>query len=218
MRIKNVMSSFTEFSFDELPINEQEFVDYQSKYLDIRDRVTKQNESEKTSILNEIDFEIELIRRDEVNVAYILSLLVQLQKEDLEGTATTETKAKKEKAIKEMLNNQVALRSKKELIEKFIESHLPTITNPDVVTEKFDNYLEEERKDAIIKISKEEELDIEKLSRTIQNYLFTQKTPLNDEIVDIMLTQPKLLDRKKKIPRVITKIKDYVETFVSGFA
>ena len=62
------------------PIEEQEFKDYQSKYLDLRDKVKRSRSAEKTSVLDDIDFEVELIHRDKINVDYILRLLGRLKK------------------------------------------------------------------------------------------------------------------------------------------
>jgi len=72
MRTLNVLKTFTEFTFDDISINEQTFEDYKTQYLDLRDKVKRENAKEKVSILNDIDFELELIHRDEINVAYIL--------------------------------------------------------------------------------------------------------------------------------------------------
>jgi len=54
MRIKNILSAFTEFSFDDVYMEEQTFDDFKSKYLDLHDKVKHQKE--KVSILNDIDF------------------------------------------------------------------------------------------------------------------------------------------------------------------
>jgi type I restriction enzyme R subunit len=81
MRAINVLQSYTDFDWEDLLIDEQEFVDYKSKYLDLYEKVKRDNEKQKTSILDDIDFELELIHRDQINVAYILKLLAQLKGE-----------------------------------------------------------------------------------------------------------------------------------------
>ena len=53
----------------------QEFENYKSKYLDLYDKVRTATPREKVSILDDVDFEVELIHRDEINVRYILTLL-----------------------------------------------------------------------------------------------------------------------------------------------
>ena len=60
-------------------MDEQELNDYQSKYLDLYEKTKRDREKEKTSILDDIDFELELIHRDDINVGYILTLLENMQ-------------------------------------------------------------------------------------------------------------------------------------------
>ena len=79
IRIKNVLDCFTEFTFDDLPIDEQTFADFRSKYLDLYDKVRSETQKEKVSILDDIDFEVELISRDKINVSYIINLLMNMK-------------------------------------------------------------------------------------------------------------------------------------------
>ncbi|MDZ7726243.1 MAG: hypothetical protein U5L75_01545 [Candidatus Campbellbacteria bacterium] len=78
LRIKSSLETFAEFSFDDLEISEQEFYDYQSKYLDIYEE-RKSSEGEAESILDQIDFELELTVRDIVNFDYIIQLIAGLK-------------------------------------------------------------------------------------------------------------------------------------------
>ncbi|RRJ86885.1 hypothetical protein EG240_15820 [Paenimyroides tangerinum] len=132
--------------------------------------------------------------------------------------APTAEKKSQEKLIQDLLNSDLHLRSKKELIEKFIQKNLPLIENPDDVIEAFENFVEEERKEAIQEISKEEALDQDKLEHVIGEYLFTDKQPLREDIVALMIQKPSLKERSTKIERVTHKIYDFVNTFISGFA
>ena len=209
MRLKNVLTTFTEFSFDDLGITEQEFKDYQSKYLDIRDDVKK--EKEKVSILNDIDFELELIRRDEINVAYILTLLAKLA-----DSKKTKDQEQQRKTISDILTSDSQLRSKKELIERFIEENLPLVRDSDLVADEFENYWTIEKRKAVQLLSKEENLDYKKLVDVISNYLFTQKAPLRDEVIALMEVRPSLKERAKAAERITTKIIDFVEIFIDG--
>jgi type I restriction enzyme, R subunit len=64
IRSLNVSKSFTEFNFSDLNMDEQTFEDYKSKYLDIYDKTRLHNEEEGGSVVEEVDFELELIQRD----------------------------------------------------------------------------------------------------------------------------------------------------------
>ena len=213
MRLKNKLITFTEFSFDNLQMEEQTFEDYKSKYLDLYDKTKSDGKKELVSILDDIDFELELIHRDEVNVSYIMKLLTQLKDE----TSEQEHEKQKQKII-DIIAGESQLRSKRELIEKFINNHLPQIEDNDLVEEKFDEYLKEERKAAIQELSNEENLNQIVLEQVIGNYLFTNKTPLRDEIIATMQQRPSLKERASTTERITNKIINFVETFISGFA
>ncbi len=135
----NVLQSYTDFDWDDLPIDEQEFEDYKGKYLDLYEKVKRDTAKEKTSILDDIDFELELIHRDRINVAYILKLLSKLK-----GANTTEAQAQK-KAIIDLLGGDIKLRSKRELIEKFIDENLPHIVDEDTIEEEFEKYWQDQK-------------------------------------------------------------------------
>lgn len=209
MRLKNVLGTFTEFTFEDLPITEQDFEDYKSKYLDIRDIV--KNEKEKVSILNDIDFELELIHRDEVNVVYILNLLLKLK-----NATTKAEREKQEKVISDIMAADIQLRSKKELIEKFIEQNLPLITDNATLTDEFERFWNIEKLRAIEQIATDENLSFDKLQVLVGNYLFTQKVPLREDIIAVMNARPGLKDRAIITERILGKIIEFVEKFVDG--
>jgi len=210
MRLKNVMATFTEFDFADLSMEEQSFEDYKSKYLDLYDKAKSHNQVEKVSILNDVDFELELIHRDEINVAYILKLLAKLK------NATIEEQEQQKKAILEMMAGDAKMRSKRELIERFIQENLPNLEDSEDVSDEFDNFWTKERLLAFDKLSKDENLDAEKLQKVIGNYLFTEKPPMRDEVIGMMNTRPSLKERKTVAERVTEKILGFVEIFING--
>ena len=210
MRLKNVLATFTEFDFSDLSMGEQNFEDYKSKYLDLYDKAKSAHLKEKVSILGDVDFELELIHRDEINVAYILKLLAKLK------DSTEDEQEKQKKAILEIMSGDAQMRSKRELIERFIQENLPHIDDSDNIPEEFENYWSKERLLAVEKLSKDENLDAEKLQEVIGNYLFTEKQPLRDEIIGMMNKRPSLKERKTVAERVTIKILGFVETFING--
>lgn len=212
MRVKNVLTTFADFSFDDLNLSEQDFEDYKSKYLDLYDKVKSSTSKEQVSILEDVDFEIELIRRDDINVYYILRLLANYQ-----GA----TKAEKERikaTINNLLNSEIQLRSKRELIEEFINENLPEIQNSDEIPDEFDEFWSVKQKEAFAKLCKDENIPPEKVSEIIERFIFTQRKPLPDTIVEMLETKPKIRERKPIVERITDKIMDFVETFINGMA
>ncbi len=209
MRIKNILTAFSDFNWDDLEMTEQAFEDYKSKYLDLYEKVKNNNEKEKVSILEDVDFELELIHRDEINVAYILQLLIKLKANTQKDT----TKAEQE--IFKLLGSETTLRSKRELIEQFIRENLPLIEDAEQVEENFNQFWTTEQKKAFDKIVAEENLSAEKTAQLIENYLFAESEPLREAVLDLIQGEkPSLLQRKKVSDRILKRILDFVQTFM----
>jgi len=210
MRLKNVLTTFADFKWEDLVMNEQLFEDYKSKYLDLYDKVKTNHQKEKVSILEDVDFELELIRRDEINVAYILKLLANLKGKDQD---------KQRKEIIDLLTGEAHLRSKRELIEKFIIENLPQIDDADDIPEAFEKFWNEEQITAFKKICEEENLSTDKVEKIIESYLFSEREPLRDEVLDLIEgPSPTILERKNVGDRILSKIMRFVETFINGMA
>ncbi|MCO5248430.1 MAG: type I restriction endonuclease subunit R [Chitinophagales bacterium] len=211
MRIKNILTAFSDFKWEDLGMNEQLFEDFKSKYLDLYDKVKSNHQKEKVSILEDVDFELELIHRDEINVAYIIQLLIKLKSQTQKDT----TKAEKE--IFNLLGTEATLRSKRELIEKFILENLPVISDSDNITPAFEQFWNEEQQKAFSKIVQEENLSAPKTEKLIEDYLFAEREPLRDEVLELIEGEkPSLLQRKKLGDRILKRIVDFVETFING--
>ncbi len=211
MRVRNVLASFSDFKWDDVNMDEQDFEDYKSKYLDLHDKAKSGHDAEKVSILNDVDFELELIHRDEINVSYIIQLLVKLkanQKKEAEQVR---------KEIDNLLNTETQLQSKKELIEKFIKENLQGIDNTDDIPQEFEKFWNFEQDKAFLKLVSEENLSKERTQALIEHFLYSEKEPLRDEILDLLEgDRPTLLQRRPIGDRILSRIVDFVETFVNG--
>lgn len=215
MRLRNILSGFSSFSWEDLAMTQQEFEDYKSKYLDIYEstRTTSGEEEGGVSIINDVDFELELIARDEVNVAYILALLQQLRDESDELAATTPEHKQQVDAILGMLGKEVKLRSKRDLIEQFIHQHMPLIPKGGDVAATFRTYWSEEYKAAMQSLSEQEKLDYKGLQSVITAYKFTGHEPLRQEVIALLPEPPSILQRATIAKRIIGKIVKLVHTF-----
>ncbi|WP_026904258.1 type I restriction endonuclease subunit R [Pedobacter glucosidilyticus] len=213
IRLHKKMSHYTEFTWNDLDIEEQLFTDYTSKYLDLKERIPPQTK-EKTSILKDIDFELELIRRDTINVTYILQLLMKVK-----SNQTTQEKERLQKEIFNLLNTEVSLRSKRDLIEKFIQENLPHIKDADAIPEEFEKFWSEEQLIALKQLIQEEDLSEEKTEKLIENYLFAERQPLRNEILDLRKEgRPSVLKSKEIGDRILNRIISFVETFANGIS
>lgn len=210
LRAKNVLESYTDFSWAALGIDEETFIDYQTKYIDLYAKVKRENAKQKTSILNDIDFEVELIHRDIINVAYIIKLLAKLK-----GAKKSEREQQK-KAIMDLLGSDVQLRSKRELIEKFIDENLPKIEDADKIQEEFEQYWQDQKVLALAKLCDEEGLDKEQFKSLIDAYIFSGQEPLRDDVFKCLGNRPSILQAREIGERIINKMKEFVEVFEQG--
>ena len=212
IRLVSVSKSFTEFGFSDLNMDEQTFENYKSKYLDIYDKTRSKNDDEKESLVEEVDFELELIQRDDINVAYILKLLANLQR-DVKDDATQEDYQQKKASILELLDKEVQLRSKRDLIEKFIDDRLPTIEPEEKVEKVFQDFWNQERVEAIRQLCLEENLKEEAVKQMIANYTFSGKEPSREIVLSACREKPKLLERKAIFKRVVSQLLDIINKF-----
>jgi type I restriction enzyme R subunit len=210
LRNLNVLQSYTDFDWEDIQIDEQEFENYKGKYLDLYEKVKRDSKKEKTSILDDIDFELELIHRDRINVAYIIKLLAKIK-----NTKTSEAEAQK-KAIIELLGGDVIMRSKRELIEKFIEENLPRIADADKIEEEFEQYWQDQKVLALGKLCEEENLDKDQFNALIESYIFSGQEPIRQDVLNCLGNRPSILRAREIGERIINKMKEFVETFVQG--
>ncbi len=203
IRTKNILDVFSDFKWSDLLMKEQSFEEYKSKYLDMKPTATK----EKVSILDDVDFELELIQRDDINVSYILGLLGNYK------DASDEEKKKQKENITNLLNNNVNLRSKRELIEKFINENLMQIKDENNISEEFEKFWDKEKEKAYETLCKDENLDCVKVRAVVDKYIYEQRKPLKDEVAKTLNIKPRLLERKVIVPRVLDKIVDFVDKF-----
>ena len=130
------------------------------------------------------------------------------------------------KVILDAVAGEIELRSKRELIEKFIDSAMPNVDSamPNVdsaaeVPDCFEDFWEQERIAAFDQLVKEEQLDADKLKKVIERFVYTGEKPLPDpDIIELINRPLKLAERAPTRTRVLEKVVEHVETFISGIA
>ncbi|MFT6568280.1 MAG: type I restriction enzyme R subunit [Parvibaculaceae bacterium] len=217
IRLRNVLTSFTQYDPKDLDIDTQTFEDFKGKYLDIYDSTKQTSPNDAVSIVNEVDFELELIQRDEINVAYILALLSEAlaDQDSLDPKIKDASRAKK-KMVLDLLGSERQLRSKRELIEKFIEQHMPNLSQGESVKEAFDAYWDGEKAKALDDICQSEGLKVESFKAMIEEFHFSGKKPLQGTIVAALNEKPRILERKSVVERIVGKLLGLVNTFDDG--
>lgn len=205
LKLKNILSAFDKFAGNEI-LSEREYQDYQSVYIDLYEEIKKTKNTDKESINDDIIFEIELIKQVEINIDYILMKVAEYYKSN-----------KKDKEIlidiKKAINSSIELRSKKELIEGFIDR----VNSSKNVTDDFKKFVREEKEKDLEKVIEEEKLKPEETKKFIDNSLRdgTLKTTGTD--IDKLLPPVSRFgggNRAEKKLGVIEKLKVFFDKYL----
>lgn len=200
------LKTFNEFDLDngDTELNAQMFEDYKSKYYELYRKLS--NDKEKSSILNDITFSLELIQTDKINVSYILNLIRNI---DL----TNETQKLQDiENIERKLANSTDddLRSKTDLIKSFLKSILPTLKEDDSIDEALDKHMNIEREKEIEKFSEDNNINLDNLKEIIDEYEYSGIFP--DSLIGKSIDAPFL----KKIS-IIENIKVFISNLLKKY-
>lgn len=150
LRMRNLLVSFDEFMDKEL-LSERDLQDYLGRYQDLRDEWKRKRENgESTDIVDDIVFEIELIKQIEINIDYILMLVKKYHDSHGEDKEILVT-------IKKAVDASPELRSKKALIESFIAG----VNDIDDVMDVWHDYVIEMKEKDLVIIIEEERLKLD---------------------------------------------------------
>ena len=209
-------------------LTEQEFADFKSKYLDITVGVINPPASStpiagepqlpygNESMLEDIDFCLELLHSDVINVAYILELIAELNPDE-------ENYQQKRQAILDTMIKDAVMRSKSKLIDDFIREN---VDNDKVgfqqakadgsmdLESRLTNYISTARNKAIHDLAVIEGIDEEALTKYISEYDFLQRE--KPEIIKNAIKAKKglkLMERTTMLKRVVNQLRDIINTF-----
>lgn len=226
---------YDEFEEDaaDLGMTEQQFMDFRSKYLDIYDTFaggckpseenqtpdedTESTETSTESGIDDIDFCLELLHSDIINVTYILELIADL------NPYSADYKEKRTYIIDTMIKD-AELRNKAKLIDGFIQQNVDDdrdnfmarkqkFDGTSDLEERLNNYITTERNNAVDKLAKEEGLDVSVLNHYLSEYDYLQKE--QPEIIQEALKKKHLglIKRRKTLTRILDRLQSIIRTF-----
>ena len=231
---------YNEFDEDatDLGITEQQFMDFRSKYLDLYDtfaggrgheKPTEHQEPEEepgmvgeedpqdTTGIEDIDFCLELLHSDIINVTYILELIANL------NPFSTDYEEKRMYIIDTMIKD-AELRSKAKLIDGFIQQNVDDDRDNFMarkqkndgtsdLEERLHNYISAERSKAVDKLAEDEALEVSVLNHYLSEFDYLQKE--QPEIIQEALKEKHLglIARRKALTRIMDRLRSIIRTF-----
>jgi len=209
-RLMQMLKTFDEFSFDKdkLGIAQQTFQDYRGKYLNLYDAVRQKNKREinKVSVLDDIDFEVEILRNDLINVQYILDLLNQI---DLTNKEEPDKARKQIRKLLEQADDD-KLRLKADLIREFLDSVIPHLEEEIAIDDAYYEFEEEVKEGELQDFAKDQTYPIDLLKQLVSEYEYSGQ--LDNNLVEEGVSGG-LLVRTKKIDNVKSFVQETVEKY-----
>ena len=212
---------------DELGMTEQQFMDFRSKYLDIYDRFVIVDPVPPTtpgddgipgdSRLEDVDFCLELLHSDVINVAYILELIAELD-------PYSNDYAERRQNIIDTMIKDAEMRSKAKLIDGFIQKNVDEDKENFMVQrqkadgtsdleERLNQYIATEREKAVQSLSKDEEIPSDVLVHYLKEYDYLQRE--QPEIIQKALKEKHLglIKTRKALTRILDRLRSIIRTF-----
>ena len=215
LKTENILKNFDEFENFEKIISDRQMQDMKSVYVDICEEIRNagkddQNNSNEQGIdFSDIEFQIDLLKTDEINLDYILELILEKTKEhdDIE-TLKSE--------IRRIIRTSLGTRAKENLVINFInKTDLKKLKNNGEILDAFYKYAKEEKKEKIDELVKDENLK-EDSRRFIEKSINKGFVDYAGSELDSILppTSRRKGAREVKKQSVLEKIRKMVEIFI----
>lgn len=204
LKAVNLLQCFDDFK-DKVLISDRDMQDYQSMYIDVYNKFRNREKHDKEDITEDVVFEIELVKQVEVNIDYIL-LLVAKYHDEHSGNAEIRL------SISKAIDSSIELRNKKDLIENFIDSLTPEVTDIDIL---WHEYVQRQKEQELEKIINEEKLRAEEARRFIEASF--RDGAIRENGTEIAAILPPMSrfnkDRAAKKETVLSRLKAFFDRF-----
>ena len=205
LRMRNLLVSFDEFKEKEM-LSERDLQDYLGRYQDLRDEWKRKRENgESTDIIDDIVFEIELIKQIEINIDYILMLVKKYHDDHCEDKEILVT-------IRKAVDASPELRSKKKLIENFIAG----VNDVEDVMDEWNTYVSKQREADLQQLIQEEKLKPEETRRFLETSFREGEVKTVGTDIDKLMPPVSRFGggkRAKKKMTIIEKLKAFFEKY-----
>ena len=205
LKFRNILTTFDEFDGKEI-LSERDVQDYHSMYINLYQEFRKKDKHDSENINDDIVFEMELIKQVEINIDYILELIRKYH----EGHSQDKEIIVQ---INKAVDSSLVLRSKKDLIDQFIDSLTPSSNLDD----NWQSFVDQKKMEELEKIITEENLNHEETLKYIDNafrdgYLQKTGTALTKVLPPVSRFSP-TGDRAKKRETVLEKFTAFFNRF-----
>ena len=203
------LQTFVEFRFDRssLDMTDQEYQDYKSKYLMLYRK--HQTGKEVVSVLDDVDFCIELMESDRINVAYIMNLIRNI------NFKSKQMRDKDIEHIKDELDrsDNMRLHKKIDILRAFLDEVVSGFDGTEDIDVAYNDFENKKKAEEIEAFATAEDIDPDMLREEVAEYEFTGV--LNPGEIRDRIGKPMPLLKKKSL---VSRITEFIRTHVDKFS
>lgn len=203
------LQTFVEFSFDRsnLDMSDQEYQDYKSKYLMLYRK--HKTGKEVVSVLDDVDFCIELMESNRINVAYIMNLIRNI------NFASKQTRERDIEHIKTELDRSDNMRlvKKIDILRAFLDQVVSGFDGTEDIDAAYNDFENKQKSEEIEAFAEKEGVDAAMLKGEIAEFEFTGV--LNPGEIRDNITEPMPLLKKRSL---VNRIVDFIHAHVDKYS
>lgn len=212
MRSHAQLQTFVEYDQDQTGLDKQKYANFASKYSDLCREVKTTTKKDKVSVLDDVDFQLELLHSDRINVGYIIQLLqMAVDSKDVQ------LRKQYEAQVLDLIGSEVSLHDKQELIQKFIDETMPRLINGEKVEDAFAKFWDVEKEKSYQALCKKENLNVAVFEKMINDYQYTKRIPRKDELTKLPNYKMKLSQRSSILDQLVAQTRAFIEKFYMGW-
>ena len=208
------MKTFSKFDWADLDLfmDEEEYTEYKSWYMTFYDEQKEKRRNGTKSVLADIDFNIELVRTDKINVVYVLNLLKEINRKD---------KNEMQKSIDLILreidrSDNEKMRYKSEIMKAFITSRFFDLDPEEDIIKEYEEYEREVMEDSVRKFSKETNIDYDIVINVLNEYFISEVNVTKERVRQKLapMNLP-LLEQTRLVNRLLAYVKEMYDIFTA---
>lgn len=203
------LQTFVEFSFDRsnLDMSDQEYQDYKSKYLMLYRK--HKTGKEVVSVLDDVDFCIELMESNRINVAYIMNLIRNI------NFTSKQTRERDIEHIKTELDRSDNMRlvKKIDILRAFLDQVVSGFDGTEDIDAAYNDFENKQKSEEIEAFAEKEGVDAAMLKGEIAEFEFTGV--LNPGEIRDNITEPMPLLKKRSL---VNRIVDFIHAHVDKYS
>ncbi len=213
-KVLATIKTFSKFDWTDIDIfmDEEEYAEYKSWYLTFYEQQKKNREAGKKTILSDVDFHIELVRTDKINVVYILNLLKEINRKD-----RTEMQKSIDLILREIdRSDNEKMRYKSQIMKNFIRLRFFELEPEDDIMKEYEEYEKQVMEEDIRNFSKKQDIESEIILGIVNEYFMDEQSITKDKIRQkIAYKKLPLLKQTRLINSIIEFVKEMYDKFTT---